>query len=181
MQGVRPVKTKTSGAKTFPISPFSGHFRQKGGAARSSPPLPEPGRRPVAFGLGQAKMNFSAAEPAISYGRYLKGPFLLGHAKTLPPVRGKGLMADGLILALACCFSFLFAFHTGLFIMLTLASLCQNTCTSTLPFKPLQSAFQGFVFADSYLGHCYPSPRSSRLALCSVIAKYSTVAILQIL
>ena len=64
------------------------------------------------------------------------------------------------VLALACSLSLLFTFHAGLFIMLTLASLCQNTCASTLTFEPLQSAFQGFILADAYLGHCYPSPRS---------------------
>ena len=68
------------------------------------------------------------------------------------------------VLALACSLSFLFTFHAGLFIMLTLTSLCQNTCASTLTFEPLQSAFQGFILADAYLGHCYPSPRSYRLA-----------------
>ena len=68
------------------------------------------------------------------------------------------------VLALACSLSLLFTFHAGLFIMLTLASLCQNTCASTLTFEPLQSAFQGFILADAYLGHCYPSPRSYRLA-----------------
>ena len=65
------------------------------------------------------------------------------------------------VLALTCSFCFLLAFHAGLLIMLTLASLCQNTCASTLTFEPLQSAFQGFILADAYLGHCYPSPRSS--------------------
>ena len=73
------------------------------------------------------------------------------------------------VLALTCSFCFLLAFHAGLFIMLALASLCQNTCASTLTFEPLQSAFQGFVFADAYLGHCYPSPRSFRL--CSICSR----------
>ena len=68
------------------------------------------------------------------------------------------------VLALACSLSLFLAFYAGLFIMLTLASLCQNTCASTLTFEPLQSAFQGFILADAYLGHCYPSPRSYRLA-----------------
>ena len=62
------------------------------------------------------------------------------------------------VLALTCSFCFLLAFHAGLLIMLTLASLCQNTCASTLTFEPLQSAFQGFVFADAYLGHLLSLP-----------------------
>ena len=78
------------------------------------------------------------------------------------PLSGKPERGRLLPLALASSFCFLLAFHAGLFIMLALASLCQNTCASTLTFEPLQSAFQGFVFADAYLGHCYPSPRSFR-------------------
>ena len=81
------------------------------------------------------------------------------------PLSGKPERGRLLPLALASSFCFLLAFHAGLLIMLALASLCQNTCASTLTFKPLQSAFQGFVFADAYLGHCYPSPRSFRCGL----------------
>ena len=81
------------------------------------------------------------------------------------PLSGKPERGRLLPLALASSFCFLLAFHAGLLIMLALASLCQNTCASTLTFEPLQSAFQGFVFADAYLGHCYPSPRSSRHSL----------------
>lgn len=84
--------------------------------------------------------------------------------KTVPISRNGFLITDESVLALACSFSLLLTLYAGLLIMLTLASLCQNTCASTLTFEPLQSAFQGFVFADAYLGHCYPSPRSTRLS-----------------
>ena len=77
--------------------------------------------------------------------------FLLSYAQKLT-AKGK------LILALTGSFGFLLALYAGLLIMLTLASLCQNTCASTLTFEPLQSAFQGFVFADAYLGHLLSLP-----------------------
>ena len=87
---------------------------------------------------------------------------------TKKPFRRTGTVfwiANESVLALAGSLGLLLTLYAGLFIMLTLASLCQNTCASTLTFEPLQSAFQGFVFADAYLGHCYPSPRSYRLTL----------------
>ena len=63
----------------------------------------------------------------------------------------------------AGCFLLLTTLHAGLFVMLTLANLSQNAGTSALPLKPLERALQGFVLTNTYLGHCYPSPRSSRL------------------
>ena len=84
------------------------------------------------------------------------------------PFRSEWAFSES-VLAFASCFSFLLALYAGLFIMLTLASLSQNTGACTLALKPLQSAFQGFIFADAYLRHCYPSPRS--LNLFSVFTK----------
>ena len=75
-------------------------------------------------------------------------------------IRGLSLV---LILTLAGCFSLLLALHAGLFVMLALANLLNDACACALALKPLQSALQRLVFADSYLGHCYPSSRSSRL------------------
>ena len=44
--------------------------------------------------------------------------------------------------------------------MLTLAHFLENATAGALPLKPFERTFQGLVFADTYLGHCYPSPRS---------------------
>ena len=101
-----------------------------------------------------------AGATALLYRRYYSRKRRVPKRKN--PLSGKPERGRLLPLALASSFCFLLAFHAGLFIMLALASLCQNTCASTLTFEPLQSAFQGFVFADAYLGHCYPSPRSFR-------------------
>ena len=73
---------------------------------------------------------------------------------------------DGLIslpLAFASGFCFLLALYAGLFVMLALANLLKNATASTLTLKTLQRAFQGLVLTNANLGHCYPSPRSSRL------------------
>ena len=67
------------------------------------------------------------------------------------------------VLALACSLCFLLALDAGLLIMLALANLLNDACAGALTLKTLQSALQRFVLADAYLGHCYPSSRSSRL------------------
>ena len=78
-------------------------------------------------------------------------------------IYGKGHIFEKSVLTLTCSLCLLLAFHAGLLVMLTLANLSQNAGTSALPLKPLQRALQGFVLTNTYLGHCYPSPRSSRL------------------
>ena len=78
-------------------------------------------------------------------------------------VRKGGQFEKKSVLTLACSLCLLLALHAGLFVMLTLANLSQNAGTSTLALKPLERALQGFVLTNTYLGHCYPSPRSSRL------------------
>ena len=80
------------------------------------------------------------------------------------PQGGKGRHEKS-VLALTSSLCFFLALNAGLFIMLALANFSQNACAGTLTFKPFQCAFQGFILADTYLGHCYPSPRSSRLNL----------------
>ena len=44
--------------------------------------------------------------------------------------------------------------------MLALAYFLENAAAGALPLKPFERTFQGLIFADTYLGHCYPSPRS---------------------
>ena len=44
--------------------------------------------------------------------------------------------------------------------MLTLANFLENAAAGALPLKPFERTFQGLIFADTNLGHCYPSPRS---------------------
>ena len=44
--------------------------------------------------------------------------------------------------------------------MLTFTNFLENATTGALPLKPFERTFQGLIFADTYLGHCYPSPRS---------------------
>ena len=138
-----------------------------------------PGRPPGAEGEA-AKTPRKARGPLAGHGRKGRGlargrhggchAALLFHAGNEKSRRvifrrdGPSGLRMNQYLRLRAASAFFLAFHAGLFIMLTLASLCQNTCASTLTFEPLQSAFQGFILADAYLGHCYPSPRSSRLS-----------------
>jgi len=68
-----------------------------------------------------------------------------------------------LVLALACGFSLLLTLYAGLFVMLALTDLLNDARAGTLPLKTLERTLQRFILADSYLGHCYPSSRSSRL------------------
>ena len=44
--------------------------------------------------------------------------------------------------------------------MLTFTNFLENATAGALPLKPFERTFQGLIFADTYLGHCYPSPRS---------------------
>ena len=44
--------------------------------------------------------------------------------------------------------------------MLAFAHLLENAAAGALPLKPFERTFQGLIFADTNLGHCYPSPRS---------------------
>ena len=62
--------------------------------------------------------------------------------------------------ALTGGFSLFLAFNAGLFVMLALAHFLENAAAGALPLKPFERTFQGLIFADTNLGHCYPSPRS---------------------
>ena len=62
--------------------------------------------------------------------------------------------------ALTGGFSLFLAFDAGLFVMLALTYFLENAAAGALPLKPFERTFQGLIFADSHLGHCYPSPRS---------------------
>ena len=86
-------------------------------------------------------------------------------SKKRPSPKGEGVRHEKSVLALTGSLCFFLALYAGLFIMLALANFCQNACAGALTLEPLQRAFQGFILADTYLGHCYPSPRSSRLNL----------------
>ena len=44
--------------------------------------------------------------------------------------------------------------------MLALTHFLENAAAGALPLKPFERTFQGLIFADTNLGHCYPSPRS---------------------
>ena len=72
------------------------------------------------------------------------------------------------ILALAGSFSLLLTLDAGLFVMFALANFLNDACAGALALKPLQSALQGFVLTDAYLGHCSPSFRSSRLDISQI-------------
>ena len=62
--------------------------------------------------------------------------------------------------ALTGGFSLFLAFNAGLLVMLAFAHFLENAAAGALPLKPFERTFQGLIFADTYLGHCYPSPRS---------------------
>ena len=63
-------------------------------------------------------------------------------------------------LALTGGFSLFLALYAGLFVMLAFAHFLENAAAGALPLKPFERTFQGLIFADTNLGHCYPSPRS---------------------
>ena len=77
--------------------------------------------------------------------------------KTL--LRREGSFAK-LPLALTGGFSLFLALNAGLLVMLAFAYFLENAAAGALPLKPFERTFQGLIFADTYLGHCYPSPRS---------------------
>ncbi len=64
------------------------------------------------------------------------------------------------VLTLTGGLSLFLALYARLFVMLTLANFLENATAGALPLKPLERTFQGLIFADTNLGHCYPSPRS---------------------
>jgi hypothetical protein len=62
--------------------------------------------------------------------------------------------------ALTGGFSLFLAFYARLFVMFAFAYFLENAAAGALPLEPFERTFQGLGFADTYLGHCYPSPRS---------------------
>lgn len=52
--------------------------------------------------------------------------------------------------------------------MLTLTNFLNHTTAGALTLEALQSTLQGFILTDAYLGHCYPSFRSSRLDISHI-------------
>ena len=44
--------------------------------------------------------------------------------------------------------------------MLAFTNFLKDAAAGALPLKPFERTFQGLIFADTNLGHCYPSPRS---------------------
>ena len=62
--------------------------------------------------------------------------------------------------ALTGGFGLFLALNAGLFIMLAFTNFLKNATAGALPLKPFERTFQGLIFADTYLGHFYPSPRS---------------------
>ena len=83
------------------------------------------------------------------YKKEKKKPFLLQ----------KGVLPKS-PLALTGGFSLFLALNAGLFVMLALTHFLENAAAGALPLKPFERTFQGLIFADTNLGHCYPSPRS---------------------
>ena len=67
---------------------------------------------------------------------------------------------NALPLALTGGLGLFLAFYAGLFVMLAFAHFLENAAAGALPLKPFERTFQGLIFADTNLGHCYPSPRS---------------------
>ena len=80
------------------------------------------------------------------------------YKKSLPGREGKS--AKFLPLTLTCGFGLFLALYAGLFIMLAFTNFLKNATAGALPLKPFERTFQGLIFADTNLGHCYPSPRS---------------------
>ena len=70
---------------------------------------------------------------------------------------------NALPLALTGGLGLFLAFYAGLFVMLAFAHFLENAAAGALPLKPFERTFQGLIFADTNLGHCYPSPRSFTL------------------
>ena len=76
------------------------------------------------------------------------------------PSRERREFFKALPFALTGGFSLFLALYAGLFVMLALAHFLENAAAGALPLKPFERTFQGLIFADTNLGHCYPSPRS---------------------
>ena len=72
----------------------------------------------------------------------------------------KGFYITTLPLALTGGFSLFLALNAGLLVMLAFTDFLENATAGALPLKPFERTFQGLIFADTNLGHCYPSPRS---------------------
>ena len=79
--------------------------------------------------------------------------------KKNPSPEEKGVFI-ALPFALTSGFSLFLAFYAGLFVMLAFTHFLENATAGALPLKPFERTFQGLIFADTNLGHCYPSPRS---------------------
>ena len=62
--------------------------------------------------------------------------------------------------ALTGGFSLFLAFNARLFVMFAFTYFLENAAAGALPLEPFERTFQGLIFADTNLGHCYPSPRS---------------------
>ena len=69
-------------------------------------------------------------------------------------------MRKELPFALTGGFGLFLALNAGLFIMLAFTNFLKNAAAGALPLKPFERTFQGLIFADTNLGHFYPSPRS---------------------
>ena len=80
-----------------------------------------------------------------------------GKEKTL--LRREGSFAKS-PLALTGGFSLFLALYARLFVVLAFAHFLENAAAGALPLEPFERTFQGLIFADTNLGHCYPSPRS---------------------
>ena len=92
--------------------------------------------------------------------RKFKKFFPLPH-KENPPLFSRGFFF-GSVAALPSGFRLLLALYAGLLIMLTLTNLGHDAGAGALALETLQSAFQGFVFLDTYFRHLFylPSPIS---------------------
>ena len=46
--------------------------------------------------------------------------------------------------------------------MLALPNFLENAAAGALPLEPFERTFQGLIFTNTNLRHCYPSPRSKK-------------------
>ena len=103
----------------------------------------------------------SSFHKIMNYTNYSKRMYAFqefqGKKKPFPD--GKGSLRK-LPFALTGGFGLFLALNAGLFIMLALTNFLKNAAAGALPLKPFERTFQGLIFADTNLGHCYPSPRS---------------------
>ena len=82
------------------------------------------------------------------------------------------------ILTLTRSLSLLLALYAGLFVMLTLTHLGENAGARALPFKTLQSAFQGLILFYSDLRHFFPLPSPHSPWLSPYTRRMATVPVL---